>query len=216
MPNYTQIDNPKGAFGYLTTLNTPLTPLHGQVTMVFRNMSTAFGIPAGAVVQGAFTTSTAAGVNDLSTVDEGCYVSTVIGNPHSIGVALTSAAPRTTGTTVSGANAPSSEYCVVCVQGPVYGALLSTVATAPIAGSYLIAGNATLSGGSTLVGAAGGTLVACDTVSIAGTSLGRNIGIVGRCLVPGTTGTTGFLTTVGNRGVIWVSPSLVYFPGSTG
>lgn len=217
MPNYTQIDNPKGAFGYLSTVNTPLTPLHGQVTGLFRNMSTARGITAGAAVVFG-TTSTLAGVADLSTVDEGCYQPTTefLGSPLFLGIALTSAAPRTTGTTVSGANAPSSEYAMICLQGPVYGALLTTVATAPVAGSVLAISNTTISGAGTgaTAGFIGGILGVCDTVLI--TSAATNpVGVAGICLVPGTTGTTGFLTSVGNRGVVYVRPSITIRPPFT-
>ena|SRR3990167_805661 len=201
-----QIENPQGAFGYLTTVNTPPPgTLHGQTVQRWRNMSTARGIPrCAAVIQGA-TTSTAAGVDALSTVDEGVYLTTVIGSPLFLGVTLTSCAARTTGSTLNGP-APSSEYVQVVTAGPAW-AMLTTVATAPIAGSILTIANATVSGGSTINAGFGGVLGVADTVLITSAAAAL-IGIAGWCIVPGTSGTTGQLSSVANRGLVWLRPSI--------
>lgn len=209
-----QIDNPQGAFGYLTTVNTPPSPLHNPVVRRFRNLSTATGIPKGAVVVGGWSTSTAAGVATLSTVDEGCYVTTVVADPKTLGVTITSCAARSTGSTL-GAPAPSSEYVNVVTYGPVYGALLTTIATAPVAGDVLVTGSATLSGGSTAGFAFGGTLMAASSAALGASTVQFAIGVLGYCITPGTTGTTGFLTTIGNRGAVWVNPSVTWSRGST-
>lgn len=213
MPREPQLDNPQGAFGYLTSVNTPPAgTLHGQKVQRFRNMSTAVGIPLGAAVVQAATTSTAAGVDVLSTVDEGCFVTTVIGDPRFIGVTITTCAARSTGSTL-GVPAPSSEYVDVVMEGPVW-ALLSTAATAPVAGSVLTIAATTVSGGSTVGVSRGGTLITLDTVSIT-SGAAAVIGVAGWCIVPGTTGTTGQLTTIGNRGLIWVRPSICLTTRST-
>lgn len=200
-----QIENAQGAFGYLTTANTPPAgTLHGQVQRRFRNLSTARGIAKGAGVIFGFTTSTASGVATLSTVDEGVFCTTVIGHRLFAGVALTSCAAATTGAPL-GAPAPSSEYVTIVTQGPVW-ALLDTGNTAPIAGSPLTLSNTTVSGGSTLGVGIGGVIGTMDTVLVT-SAAAAVLGVAGFCIVPGTTGTTGQLTTVGNRGLMWVQPS---------
>lgn len=201
-----QLTNPQGAFGYLNTSSTPPAgTLHSQKIARFRNLSTARGIAVGAGVVFGFTSSTASGVATLSTVDEGVFCTTVIGHRLFAGVAITSAAARTTGSTLGGP-APSSEYCNIVMEGPVW-ALLDTGNTAPVAGAPLILSNTTVSGGSTVGVGIGGVIGTCDTVLVT-SAANAVLGIVGACIVPGTTGTTGQLTTIGNRGLIWVSRSM--------
>lgn len=210
-----QLENPKGAFGYPTT-GTQVrgqSQYHSPEIHVFRNASTARGIPFGAAVVLAGSTadawgSTAAGVLTATTVDDSVFISTVIGHPGVIGIALTTAAARSTGTTFGVGPAPSSEYCQVMTKGTFYGGVVSSGATGNAPGRHVINSNDTAVEGGTMHG---GVMTLFDAAN-ATTAAGINglVGLVGFTLTSGTTGTTGYLTTVLNRATIWVNPSVTY------
>lgn len=196
MPGPGQIDNPKGAFGYPGGANTTAAQalMQGGYAVkieTVRNASTVSVIPRGAAV--AFST--------LSSVATEVACTTVIGSPLFRGVALTSAGlntERTSVTTAVGLGEQGSDWCDIAIEGPVHGALLSSGVTA---GETVWIGSSTVAGATTN----GGYLTSTNVLSSAA---GRSA-IAGIALTSATTGTTGFLTTTGPRGIVYLRPSFV-------
>jgi hypothetical protein len=226
MPAEKQVENAQAAFGYATTVNTPPF-FHSQRIRRYRNLSTATGIAAGAVVVRAvnlttlstFYVSSAAGMAVGSTVDEGVFVTTRYGHPGVVGVTVTSCAIRSTGTTL-GVGAPSSEYVDVCEEGPAW-TLISTVTgaagTTATVGNFLVNGTDTVSGGSTVNLAVGGVAAGLTSASLATAAvssvlgdISNWLGILGQVIVGPTTGSTGQLTSQA-RGLVWVRPQAIPF-----
>lgn len=188
-----QIENPKGAFGYpggtLTTASHPnIQGPYGGMTRVFRNASTVAVIPRGAAVSWSTLSGLAGEV----------AVSTVIGDKSFCGIAVTSCGlntDRTSVTTAAGLGALGTDYVTVQTEGPVYGALLT---------SGTVNGDLVQTVASTVAGAPFGGYLGPVLATAAG-----NYTVAGQAFSSGTTGTTGFLTTVGPRGVVWLRPSVV-------
>lgn len=190
-----QISNPLGAFGYTGALTTgthaDMQGVYALRTEKVRNASTVFTIPRGASV--IFST--------LSSLGTEVTITTVLGSNLFRGIAITSAGlntDRTTVTTAAGLGAIGTDWCEIGIEGPVHGALL-TSGTAP--GDRVWISNSTVAGASTAGGYLGSTT---PMSSAAGNSV-----IAGIALTSGTTGTTGFLTTAGPRGIVWLRPSFV-------
>lgn len=203
MPNETALDNPKGAFGYLTATNTPTQGgPQGIKTRVFRNASTQDPIRFGDVVVLHLTSSTASGVDAVSTVFDGAHRTTILGAPAIAGVAMTTAARRSTGTTWAVGGAPSSEYFTVITEGPAWTNFSTIAAGVPAVGQAVIVSNSTLT---TAVGSSAGGLAEGLTTLL---TTGAVAGILGFCKIAGSTGSTGFLDTAITRGLVWVQPSV--------
>lgn len=191
-----QLQNPQGAFGYpggfLTTGAQPniIGPYQGEVR-VYRNASTVSVIPRGAAVN----------ISTLSSMGGEVDMSTLIGNPLFVGIAITSAGlntARTTVTTAAGLGAIGSDQCMVQITGVVYGALLTT---GVVPGDRVWTASSTVAGASTN----GGYLTSTNALS---TAAGQSV-IAGIALSSGTTGTTGYLTVTGPRGIVLLRPSFV-------
>lgn len=194
---FTPLDNEHGAFGYAggdstggVGVGVGYSP-QGQEIHVYRNMSTVLPIRPGMPV--TFST--------LSTAGVGVVLSSVIGDKLFAGIALTSAGLNTDLTTVAGTTglgAKGTDYCKVVTNGIFYGALLSSVAAA---GDLVVNFNSTgtTASGTTYFGSLG----------VAPATAAGNYAVAGVCHTPATTGTTGYLTTVGPRGVVLIRPSLV-------
>ncbi len=189
------IDNPKGAFGYVGALTTGVHAagqgVYGPKTEKVRNSSTVSIIPRGAAV--IFST--------LSSLGNEVAITTVLGSALFRGVALTSAGlntERTTVATAAGLGAFGTDWCEIAIEGPVHGAFL-TSGTAP--GDSIWVSNSTVAGASTAGGYLGSTVAMSSAA-------GRSV-VAGIALTSGTTGTTGFLTTAGPRGIVWLRPSFV-------
>lgn len=190
-----QVDNPKGAFGYPGALSTASHAIgqgvYGPKTEKVRNASTVSIIPRGAAV--VFST--------LSSLGNEVACTTVIGSNLFRGIALTSAGLNTERTSVStavGLGGFGSDWLEIAVEGPVHGALLTS---GTVAGDRVWVSNSTVAGATTNGGYLGSTVALS---SAAGQSA-----IAGIALTSGTTGTTGFLTTAGPRGIVWLRPSWV-------
>lgn len=125
------IANPSGAFGQ----SFPENPTLPQEYRWLRNVSTAFNIPIGAVV--AYST--------LTTDGTGVTKSTVIGNPGTAGVAVTSATTVRPGGVEASSVAPSGSWLKVCVRGPAK-TIVTTVASP---GELVQSGNSTAFAGTT-------------------------------------------------------------------
>lgn len=200
MPTGGQIDNPKGAFGYTGALTTGVHaemqgPYAARIAK-FRNASTVSRIHPGCAVI----------LSTLSSLGDQVTQTTVIGSPLFQGVAITSAGLNTDNTTVStaiGLGGIGSDWCDVVVEGDVHGALL-TSGTTP--GDLLVVSNSTV-GASTALGALVST--AGGYLGVAPATAAGNYAIAGIALTSGTTGTTGFLTTAGVRGIVRLKPSIV-------
>lgn len=188
-----EISNPKGAFGYPGGELTTATHAEGQGGVggakirAYRNASTAQVVPFGASVI----------LSTLSSLGNEAAISTVIGSPLYLGVALTSAGlhtGRTTVATAAGLGGLGTDYFDVLEEGMFHGALLT---------SGTVPGDLIQLGGSTL-GSTGGGVLAPVTATAAG-----NYSVAGIALTSGTTGTTGFLTTAGPRGIVRIQKSIV-------
>lgn len=193
MPNTPQLDNPKGAFGYT---GSQTTGVHADGQGVYfptlenvRNASTVQVIPQGAAV--IWST--------LSSLGNEVAITTVISSPLFAGVALTSAGlntERTSVTTAAGLGGQGSDWCQIVRGGLIHGALLTSGVTA---------GDRVWTASSTVAGSTGGGYL---TSTNALTTAAGQVGIAGIALSSGTTGTTGFLTTAGPRGIVRIDRSI--------
>lgn len=226
MPLQKQIENPQGAFGYVTTGSTP-TPgeMHSQRVTRVRNLSTSNPIRIGdAVVWAASTVagwgSTAGGVLTPTTVDEGVFRTTVPAHPGFAGIAIgppiagssiNVAAVRTTASTL-GVPGPSSEYCNIVTWGPVWANLTTGAGNAP--GDVVTLSNSTVT---TAAGSSGGGLLEPATTGVLTSAAGfqRMVSILGFLFTSGTTGTTGFLSPAIARGLLWLAPSVSFNSGAS-
>ena len=189
MSPFKNIDDPKGAFGYDPD-HLGAEGRNPQVVGYFHNVSSTETITAGAAVI----------LSSLSTDGTGVTITTLIASPLFIGVALTS---MTTGqSTDASSNAAPASWGRVQIAGPCPGALL-TAATTP--GDQIGTVNSTVAGST-----GGGYLGVINTTAVAVSSFG---GLAGIAITSGTTGASGFLTTVGPRGIVYIRPSV--YVGST-
>lgn len=193
MANPGMLDNPKGAFGYTgahtTGVHADGQGVYAATLLNLRNASTAQVIPQGAAVIYSTLSSLA---NEIS-------ITTVIGSPLTVGVALTSAGlntERTTVSTAAGLGPQGSDWCQVVTGGLIHGALVTSGVTA---GDRVWTGNSTVAGST-----GGGYLTSTSALS---TAAGFS-GVAGIAFSSGTTGTTGFLTTVGPRAIVLIRPAL--------
>lgn len=191
---YQQLDNPQGAFGYgggsKSTATQSIQSDEARV-IVLRNASTVEVIPKGAAIVYSTLSSNA----DWGTI------TTVAGSPFFAGIALTSAGLNTDNTASTLAGQIGSDYFQVATGGRIFGALLT---------SGTVPGDVVGTVNSTVAGSTGGgylgTLASTQTA-------GSFFGIAGFAFTSGTTGTSGFLTATGPRGIVMLRPNLM--PGST-
>lgn len=175
MPN-TQVPNPEQAFGHTFPDNNARSVRVER----FRNVSTAFSIPVGCVVIASTLTTDGTGVTK----------STVIANPLTVGVAVTSATTIAAGGPVATSLAPQGSWLNVCVEGPCE--VIVTTASSP--GEILCSGSDT--------GFAGTTAGVAQTLSSAGTTAAGNLASLGRLLKASSD-----TNTTGQRGVVDVGIS---------
>jgi hypothetical protein len=179
------LSNPFGALGYGSSDG--FLPGGEANVRTFRNSSTAQVIPRGAAV--VWST--------LGVQAQQVTITTVIGSPLFCGIAITSASLNTENTTVSSNNrGPGSDICQVVVDGPVFGALVT---------SGTVPGDVLWTVNSTVAGSTGGGYLGPAASSIAAVAF---VGVAGIAFSSGTTGTTGFLGTVGPRALVQVQKSI--------
>lgn len=163
--SHAQISNPKRALD-------ARGPNVGLVTRTVRNISTAFSIPVGAVVH----------YSTLTTDGTGVTKSTVIGNPLTAGVALTSATTARAGGAEASSLAPAGSWLEIVTGG--IADVIVTTASSP--GEMIWSGNSTAF--------AGTTAGVAQTVSTVGSTAAGVYTILGRLVrASSDTATTGQL-----------------------
>lgn len=179
-----QIVNSKKAFGYEP--GEGANQQHNEISVqVFRNMSTVV-IPAFSPVC----------LSSLAPDGTGVVASTVIGSAKFVGVAQEAMSSVASTAITATSLAAQGTWGRVCVYGPT----IAAVSTGAAIGDVLTNGNSTLGGGNalqtytTLVPAVAGALS----------------GAAGFALTSATTGTTGFLSTVQPRAMVYLRPSFAF------
>lgn len=182
MSGFKQIVNAQGAFGYGEQAdNDPRGPV---VTRRVHNMSSVNPIRVGNAV--VFST--------LSTDGTGVIVTTVVNSVNFAGVAISAAGLGQTTHLTS--RAPSSAFCDIVVQGPVYAHL----DTAVVNGDLVSVGNTTAAAGTSN----GGQLAPFVRSTVAGTQA-----IAGIAHTSGSTLAPDGVTTQNPRGYVTIWRSLI-------